>query len=99
MSAEQALGGRAGHRVEPIIGHLAGAAGYFARPYHILRGYHPEDLRPDLIAGITVGLVVLPQAVAYALIADLPPSMGLYAAISYRLAPPTRLLCSRCPYL
>jgi len=34
----------------------------------------------DLIAGITVGLTVIPQGIAYALIAKLPPQYGLYSA-------------------
>ena len=34
-----------------------------------------------LIAGLTVAMVVVPQAMAYALIAELPPQMGLYTAI------------------
>jgi SulP family sulfate permease len=34
-----------------------------------------------LIAGITVAVILLPQAIAFALIAELPPQMGLYAGI------------------
>ncbi len=34
----------------------------------------------DLIAGITVGLTVIPQGIAYALVAELPPEYGLYSA-------------------
>jgi SulP family sulfate permease len=34
-----------------------------------------------LIAGLTVAIVMLPQAIAYALIAELPPEVGLYSAI------------------
>jgi len=34
-----------------------------------------------LIAGLTVAVVMLPQAIAYAMIAELPPEMGLYSAI------------------
>ena len=37
-------------------------------------------LRSDLIAGITVALVLVPQALAYAELAGLPPVYGLYAA-------------------
>jgi len=35
----------------------------------------------DLLAGITGAIIVLPQGIAYALIAGLPPEYGLYAAI------------------
>jgi len=40
-----------------------------------------ETLRDDLIAGITGALIVLPQGVAFATIAGLPPQYGLYAAM------------------
>jgi SulP family sulfate permease len=40
----------------------------------------PADLRADLIAGITVALVLIPQSMAYAQLAGLPPYYGLYAA-------------------
>ena len=53
----------------------------FLRPAQIVRGYHREHLRPDLVAGLTIAVILLPQAIAYALIAELPPQMGLYAAI------------------
>lgn len=46
-----------------------------------LRGYGADALRADLIAGLTVGLVTVPQAMAYAIVAGLPPVYGLYAAI------------------
>jgi SulP family sulfate permease len=39
-----------------------------------------EYLRADLIAGITVALVLIPQSMAYAQLAGLPPYYGLYAA-------------------
>lgn len=34
----------------------------------------------DLVAGVTVGLTVIPQAIAYANVAGLPPQYGLYSA-------------------
>jgi SulP family sulfate permease len=40
-----------------------------------------RSLRADLIAGITGAIIVLPQGVAFATIAGLPPEYGLYAAI------------------
>ena len=54
---------------------------FFAQPVRIFRGYKRENLRPDILAGLTVAIVMLPQAIAYALVAELPPQMGLYAAI------------------
>lgn len=38
-------------------------------------------LRADLMAGLTGAVIVLPQGVAYAMIAGLPPQYGLYTAI------------------
>lgn len=55
---------------------------YFFRPVSILRGYRLEYLRPDLFAALTVAIIMLPQAIAFALIAELPPEMGLYTAIA-----------------
>ena len=40
-----------------------------------------ETLRDDLLAGFTGALIVLPQGVAFATIAGLPPQYGLYAAM------------------
>ena len=42
--------------------------------------YRRTDLRSDLAAGLTVGAMLVPQAMAYALLAGLPPEVGLYAA-------------------
>jgi SulP family sulfate permease len=46
-----------------------------------LRTYSWRSLAADSIAGITVATVAVPQAMAYALIAGLPPQYGLYTAI------------------
>jgi SulP family sulfate permease len=40
-----------------------------------------HGLRGDLVAGVTVALVLIPQALAYAKLAGLPPHIGLYAAL------------------
>lgn len=55
--------------------------GYLARPIRILRAYQPAYLREDLTAGATVGLLLLPQSLVFAVMAGLPPEMGLYAGI------------------
>lgn len=41
----------------------------------------PDNLKADLMAGLTGMVLVLPQAVAYAFIAGLPPEYGLYTAM------------------
>jgi SulP family sulfate permease len=43
--------------------------------------YQKENLSTDLIAGLTVGVILIPQGMAYAMIAGLPPVYGLYAAL------------------
>ena len=55
--------------------------GFFTRPIDIIGSYQRSNLRPDIIAGLTVAIVLLPQAIAYAMIAELPPQVGLYSAI------------------
>ncbi|WP_295408182.1 SulP family inorganic anion transporter [uncultured Thiocystis sp.] len=45
-----------------------------------LRGYQPDWLRLDLLAGLTTAAVVVPKAMAYATIAGLPVEVGLYTA-------------------
>ncbi|CZR61645.1 related to sulfate permease 2 [Phialocephala subalpina] len=42
--------------------------------------YNVQWLTGDLIAGLTVGAVVVPQGMAYALLAKLPPEYGLYTS-------------------
>ncbi|XP_015596315.1 sodium-independent sulfate anion transporter [Cephus cinctus] len=42
--------------------------------------YNTEKMMSDAIAGITVGLTVMPQALAYATLAGLEPQYGLYSA-------------------
>ncbi|HEX2678253.1 MAG TPA: SulP family inorganic anion transporter, partial [Polyangiales bacterium] len=47
----------------------------------VLRRYSFAYGRADLVAGLTVAAVAVPQAMAYAMIAGLPPALGLYGAI------------------
>ena len=46
-----------------------------------LRGYQRAWLRGDLIAGVTVAAYLVPQVMAYAGVAGLPPVTGLWAAL------------------
>jgi SulP family sulfate permease len=46
-----------------------------------LRSYRLGYLRGDLVAALTVALFAIPQSMAYALVAGVPPVHGLYAAI------------------
>ena len=47
-----------------------------------LPNYSGSTFKSDFIAGITVSFLLIPQGMAYALIAGLPPIYGLYAALS-----------------
>lgn len=40
-----------------------------------------EQIRADLLAGLTVSVVLVPQALAYAMLSGVPPVLGLYAAV------------------
>jgi SulP family sulfate permease len=45
-----------------------------------LPNYKKQELKGDLFAGLTVGVMLIPQGMAYAMIAGLPPIYGLYAS-------------------
>ena len=47
-----------------------------------LRGYRRTDFGYDLVAGLVLGVVTVPQAVAYAFLAGLPAQAGLYACLA-----------------
>lgn len=44
------------------------------------KNYNVSDLRVDALSGLTVALVLIPQSMAYAQLAGLPPYYGLYAS-------------------
>ena len=45
-----------------------------------LRAHTGADLRGDLMAGLTTAVMLVPQGMAYAMLAGLPPIVGLYAS-------------------
>ncbi len=51
-----------------------------------VRDYQRAWLGGDLAAGFTVGVMLIPQGMAYAMIAGLPPVFGLYAALLPQVA-------------
>lgn len=61
-----------------------------------LRTYERAWLRPDLIAGVVLAAILVPQGMAYAELAGLPPVTGLYTTIAcligYAIFGPSRVL-------
>jgi high affinity sulfate transporter 1 len=61
-----------------------------------LRGYRRRELRGDLVAGLAVTALLVPQGMAYAELAGLPAVTGLYttvvALIAYAVFGPSRIL-------
>ena len=61
-----------------------------------LRGYRRRDLRGDLVAGLAVTALLVPQGMAYAELAGLPAVTGLYttvtALLAYAVFGPSRIL-------
>lgn len=51
-----------------------------------LRTYRRTDAGADLLAGIITAVLLVPQAMAYAVVAGLPPQVGLYASVLPSLA-------------
>ncbi len=68
--------GRLGARfiAEPFVGVGRSLAG-------TVRDYSPQKLRSDLLAGLTVAMVAIPQSLAFASIAGVPLIYGLYTAV------------------
>jgi sulfate permease, SulP family len=58
-----------------------GALAYPPFDYQMKLKYSWDSARSDLLAGMTVAAISLPQAMAYALIAGIDPRFGLYSAI------------------
>jgi len=54
---------------------------WLPRSVQCLRNYNGRTFVADLVAGITVGLVALPLAMAFAIASGVPPQAGLYTAI------------------
>jgi len=54
---------------------------WLPRSVECLRGYTTRQFTQDLVAGLTVGLVALPLAMAFAIASGVPPQAGLYTAV------------------
>ncbi len=69
------------HPPPPGGGVAARTRAVTAQLFPSLHGYQRAWLRPDIVAGLTVWAVLVPEALAYATIAGVPPVAGLYAAV------------------
>ncbi len=47
----------------------------------VKKEYNTSFFRADILAGVTVGVILIPQAIAYALLMGVPPIYGLYACL------------------
>ena len=55
--------------------------GAFGNQYSWVKGYNGRVFTDDLLAAIVVTILLVPQCLAYALLAGLPPQLGIYASI------------------
>ncbi|HEV2292527.1 MAG TPA: SulP family inorganic anion transporter [Tepidisphaeraceae bacterium] len=53
----------------------------FRPPFETAKHYSIAKFRKDIVAGLTVSVVELPQAMAYALLAGVPPQYGIYTSV------------------
>ena len=60
-----------------ILNHIA----KFIPILKTIQTYDQETFKGDLTAGVTVAIMLIPQGMAYALLAGMPPVYGLYASI------------------
>jgi high affinity sulfate transporter 1 len=62
----------------------------------LFRHYQRRDLRPDLVAGLVLATMLVPQGMAYAELTGLPPATGIYttvaALVAYAVFGPNRRL-------
>lgn len=54
--------------------------------YKWLHGYNLSSLNGDFISALVLSILLIPQSLAYALLAGLPPQVGIYAAIGPAIA-------------
>jgi SulP family sulfate permease len=73
---------RQAHQAEPASGSEAPSAFRYFPGLALLKNYDRKWLPRDLLAGVSVCVVMIPSVIAYAELMGLPPQTGLYAALS-----------------
>jgi sulfate permease, SulP family len=72
-------------RLTGFYNHPGSTMSYYLRRWLPFTGwllnYRRRDLAGDLMAGVIVTIMLVPQSMAYAMLAGLPPQVGLYASI------------------
>eukprot|EP00052_Salpingoeca_macrocollata_P014789 m.116769 g.116769 ORF g.116769 m.116769 type:complete len:833 (-) comp19444_c0_seq1:36-2534(-) len=58
--------------------------------------YRKAYLTGDLVAGFTIGIMLIPQGLAYAILSEIPPIAGLYSSL---LVPVMYMIFGTCPHL
>jgi SulP family sulfate permease len=61
--------------------HFSGPEAFVPRSIQSLRNYNLKTFSSDLVAGVTVGLVALPMAMAFAIASGVSPQAGIYCSI------------------
>src|SRR5215471_18496329 len=54
---------------------------FHPRLFETLKNYSGKDVAPDVIAGVTVGIVALPLAMAFAIASGVKPEAGIFTAV------------------
>jgi SulP family sulfate permease len=81
IGAEHTTGEVAARRSRRALRAVAGWVCCHVPAVDSLRTYSLGSLGADLMAGLTVAAIAVPQAMAYAILAGLPPQYGLYTAV------------------
>src|SRR5580700_6075409 len=65
----------------PLDMDISFALAFRPRLLDTLKSYTSRDFQADLVAGITVGIVALPLAMAFAIASGVPPQAGIFTAV------------------